>query len=138
MGELKLSDISKKMRIQDICMMTAVGPYGHLTSRPMSNNKDVEFDGDSYFFTYSDAEIIKEIKENNNINLSYQSSDMFYISISGKAKLVSNKETLKKHWVPSLKQWFKDGVDTPGIIMINFKAQRIKYWHKEDQGEIKL
>ena len=138
MAELTLSDISKKMRKLDICMMTTVGPYGHLTSRPMSNNGDVEYDGNSYFFSYEDKEVIKEIKENSNINLSFQGDDMFYISIAGKAQLITDKEVLKKHWVDSLNAWFKDGIDTPGIIMIHVEAINIKYWHKMDEGEVKM
>lgn len=138
MANYSLSDISKKMRKLDICMMTAVGPYGHLTSRPMSNNGDVEYDGNSYFFSYRQSEIIKEIEKDNNINLSFQGDDMFYISIPGKAQIITDKEILKEHWIDSLRRWFKDGVETPGIILIHVKAIAIKYWHKEEQGEVKM
>lgn len=138
MAELTLSDISKKMRKLDICMMTAVGPHGHLTSRPMSNNGDVEYDGNSYFFSSEDKDVIKEIEKNSNINLSFQGEDLFYISVSGKAQLITDKELLKKHWVNSLDAWFEDGIDTPGIIMIHVKATHIKYWHKEKEGEVKI
>jgi general stress protein 26 len=138
MNKLKLSDISSKMRSIDICMMTSIGNYGRLISRPMSNNGDVEYDGNSYFFTYSDSEIVKDVKKNNNVNLGYQGSDMFYISIIGKAVLIKDKEILATHWVKSLEQWFKEGIDTPGIIMLHVKAVTIKYWHKEQQGEIDL
>ncbi len=62
---------------------------------------------------------------------------MFYISISGNGALITNKNKLKDHWVPSLNRWFKDGVDTEGIIMIHVQAGAIKYWHKEDSGEVK-
>ena len=47
MAKVSLSDISKKMRKLDICMISTVGAYGHLTSRPMSNNGDVEYEGNS-------------------------------------------------------------------------------------------
>ena len=137
MGELNLKDISKKMSKLDICMMTTLSGNQMLTSRPMSNNGDVEFDGNSYFFSYENSEVIKEIKENKVVNLSFQGDDMFYISISGNGALITNKSKLKEHWVPSLNRWFKDGVDTEGIIMIHVKAGAIKYWHKEHSGEVK-
>ncbi len=61
MGELNLKDISKKMSKLDICMMTTLSGSQMLTSRPMSNNGDVRYDGNSYFFSYENAEVIKEI-----------------------------------------------------------------------------
>lgn len=135
---MNLKDVSKKMGKLDICMMTTLSSAQTLTSRPMSNNGDVEYDGNSYFFSYEDAEVVKEIKGNQILNLSFQGEDMFYISISGNGDLVKDKSVLKKHWVPSLDQWFKEGVDTAGIIMIHVKASVIKYWHKEHSGEVKL
>jgi general stress protein 26 len=137
MAKYSLIDISKKMRKLDICMMTTMGPNGHLTSRPMSNNGDVEYDGNSYFFTYNKSEVVKELGENSNINLSFQGPDMLYISITGKGDLIENKEVLKEHWVKSLNRWFEDGVETPGIIMIHVKADHIKFWQKEEEGEVK-
>lgn len=138
MAELKLSDISKKMRKMDICMMSTAASNGTITSRPMSNNGDVEYDGNSYFYSYEEAEVIKELKENDNLNLSFQGDDEFYIAISGESKLITDKKILKEHWVPSLNEWFKDGVFTPGIILIHVKAKSIKYWHNEEQGEVKF
>lgn len=126
------------MRNIDICMMTSIGNYGRLISRPMSNNADVEYGGNSYFFTYSDSEIVKDVKKNNNVNLGFQGSDMFYISIIGKAVLIKDKEILATHWVKSLERWFKEGIDTPGIIILHVQAITIKYWHKEQEGEIDL
>ncbi len=45
-----LHDLSKAMRDLDFCMLTT--GTGVLTSRPMSNNGDVEYDGDSWFYAY--------------------------------------------------------------------------------------
>ena len=101
MAEFKLSDIASKMRKLDICMMTTLAENGQLTSRPMSNNGDVEYDGNSYFYSFEESEVVRELKTNSNINLSFQGPDMLYIAISGKAELVSDKDVLKKHWVDS-------------------------------------
>ncbi|MEP6594561.1 MAG: pyridoxamine 5'-phosphate oxidase family protein [Ginsengibacter sp.] len=126
------------MRKLDICMMTTQTSDNALTSRPMSNNGDVEYDGNSYFFTYEESEVAKELKLNNNINLAFYGLDMLYISITGIGKLINDKEVLKKHWLDELNEWFEQGINTPGITMIHVKANRIKFWHKEDEGEVKL
>lgn len=138
MAKDNLSDITEKMRKLDICMLTTQTSRGVLTSRPMSNNGDVEYDGNSYFFTFEKSQTVKDIKENPQVSLTFKGDKDLYISLAGKAKLVSNKEKLKEHWLDELKQWFAEGVDTKGIVMIHVKANRIKYWQNEDEGEVKL
>lgn len=138
MTELKLSDISHKMRKLDICMMTTQAADKSLISRPMSNNGDVEYDGNSYFFTYEESEVVKDLITNSNINLTFSGADMLYISITGTGQLIYDKDVLKEHWLDELSKWFADGVDTPGITMIQVRADRIKFWHKEEEGEVKL
>jgi len=138
MAETQLSDISKMMSKLDICMMTTAAPDGIISSRPMSNNGDVEYDGNSYFFSYEQSQVINELKKNGNVNLSFTGKNQLYISIAGRALLTTDKEVLKEHWLDELNQWFEDGIETPGIILIHVRADRIKFWHKEKQGEIKF
>ena len=138
MAELQLSDVSKMMSKLDICMMAISAMDGTLTSRPISNNGDVEYNGNSYFFTYEKSEVITELKKNGNLNLSFTGKDELYISITGKAQLIIDKRVLKEHWLDELEQWFEDGIDTAGIILIHVKADSIKFWHKDKQGEVKL
>ncbi len=138
MAKKDLSDISSKMRKLDICMLTTQSGSGKLSSRPMSNNGDVEFDGNSYFFTFEKSQTVKDIKENEHVSLNFEGDNKLYISLSGKAKLIDNKEKLKEHWLDELKQWFPEGIDTAGLVMIHVKATHIKYWQNEDEGEVKL
>jgi len=138
MTDQKLSDISKMMSKLDICMMSTIAFDGTIASRPMSNNGDVEYDGNSYFFSYDQSEVVNELKENDNINLTFTGKDQLYISITGKALLTTDKEILKEHWLEELAQWFKQGIETPGIILIHVKADQLKFWHKEKEGEVKL
>lgn len=126
------------MRKLDICMMTSMQANGKLVCRPMSNNGEVEYDGNSYFYSYESSSITKHLKENNNVNLAFQGKDMLYISVEGKGKLIKSKEKIKAHWDKSLERWFENGPDTEGIILIHVAAKQIKYWHKEEQGELNL
>ena len=138
MTQATLSDISSKMRKLDICMMTTQSIDGSLTSRPMSNNRDVEYDGESFFFSLEDSEAVTEIKEKAVINLAFQGDHKLYISISGNAEIITDKDILQKHWVDELDRWFEDGINTPGIVLIHVKATHIKYWHKQEESEIHL
>ena len=47
----KLGKLREIVKAVDICMLTTVDERGDLHSRTMSNNREVEFDGDLRFFT---------------------------------------------------------------------------------------
>ena len=49
MSEKTLADVTKAMRHIDIAILSSVTASGAIAGRPMSNNKDVDFDGDSYY-----------------------------------------------------------------------------------------
>ena len=51
MSEWTLEDISEKLRDIDFAMLMTHTETGEIAGRPMSNNRDVEYNGDSYFFT---------------------------------------------------------------------------------------
>ena len=55
MSELTLSDISEKMRDIDFAMLSTRTSGGQIAARPMSNNRQVDYDGDNYFFTCQDT-----------------------------------------------------------------------------------
>jgi general stress protein 26 len=54
-----LKEIASKISKLDICMLTTRTTGGMLTSRPMSNNGDVEYDGNSYFLTFDQSQTVK-------------------------------------------------------------------------------
>lgn len=138
MAKKELGEISSKMRKLDICMMTTQTGRGAMVSRPMSNNGDVAYDGNSYFFTYEASNKIKEITAHPQVQLSFNGPKGLYISVTGKATLIHARNKMEPHWLPELKQWFKDGLDTPGIVMIHVQAKLIKYWQGEEEGEVKI
>jgi general stress protein 26 len=104
----------------------------------MSNNGDVKYNGSSYFFTYEGSQKIKDIELNPHVNLNFEGKDGFYLAVTGKAKLIRDKGMFAQHWLDSLKQWFKDGIDTPGMVLIHVKGNELHYWQKNKEGKIKL
>ncbi len=131
-------DIQKLMRKLDFCLMTTVDARGRLQSRPMSNNKNVDYDGTSYFFTLSNTDTIKHLKKNNQVTLTFQGAKMLFIEASGKAKLINSRPFMEKFWQPELEMWFKKGLDTKGIVMIKVDAKTIRYWHQQYEGKMDL
>ncbi len=144
MSDLKLSDIAEKMRDIDFAILSTRTSGGAIAGRPMSNNRQVEYDGDSYFFTYADHGMVRDIEGDANVALNYQaksgmlSMKPFFITIEGRAELIRDKAQFAEHWTKDLDEWFKQGLDTPGLTMIKVHAERLHYWDGYDQGEIVL
>jgi general stress protein 26 len=138
MAEKTLKDFAAKMAKLDIALLTTHTSRGQLSTRPMSNNGDVAYDGNSYYFAYEASRTVRDISENPHVSLGFSGPDWLYVSVVGTATLIRQRATLEKHWLPELKRWFKDGIDTPGIVLIRVQARRLKYWHGEEDAEVTL
>ena len=64
-----MAELAEKMRGLDFAMFTTHGDDGRLRSRPMSNNGDVEFDGDSWFFSNGDTNKVGDIGRDPHVQL---------------------------------------------------------------------
>ena len=137
-SEMSIKDISKIMAKQDIAMLgTRHGDDQAV--RPMSNNRDVEFDGDTYFFTTDDTTTVADIKAHPRVSVSYaDAEDDVFIAMTGTATLHTDRETQEKHWKPALEQWFEDGLDTEGLTLIRVNAERVHHWCGRDENELVL
>lgn len=144
MSAMTLADLSAKMRKIDFAMLFTRTQGGALAGRPMSNNGDVAYDGDSYYFTYERFRTVSDIEADPTIALSFQGAGgllgapPLFVSVEATASLIRDKATFLEHWTSDLERWFKQGVDTPGMVMIRAKATRIHYWCGEDEGEIEI
>jgi general stress protein 26 len=137
-----IADLAEKMRDIDFTMLVTRTANGALAARPMSNNRDVDYDGDSYYFTDQRARMVADIEADPNVGLSFQGTSgilgqrPFFVAVEGVAELIREKRALEPHWNPDLDRWFPDGLDTPGLVMIHVHAARVHYWDGEDEGEI--
>jgi len=142
MPSLSLEDISAKLKKIDFCMLSTNGGSGRISSRPMSNNGDVEYDGDSWFFSYEDTQKVTEIEGMNDVSLTFTAPASLlgkpgiFIAIEGSASLIRDKSAFEEHWVADLERWFPKGIDTPGTVLIKVRAASIEYWDGEESGVI--
>jgi general stress protein 26 len=144
MGEMNLQDVAKKMKDIDFVMLQTRTEGGEIAGRPMSNNGDVEYDGDSFFFASEGTRLMNDISREPKVSLAMQGSKgllgkpPIFISIEGDAEIIRDKAMFGEHWTSDLERWWKDGIDSPGLALIKVHASRIHYWDGEDQGEIRL
>ncbi len=143
-AEMSLSELADKMAGIDTAVLTTRTAGGHLAGRPMSNNGDVKFTGESYFFTYEDTHTVEDIERDENVGLAYQGaaklfiSSKFYVFVEGKASLIRDKASFQEHWTPELDKWFENGIDSPNIVMIKVQAEQIKFWDGMKTGSVRL
>lgn len=144
MANKTLPEVAEKMRDIDFTTLTTKTEGGALGGRPMSNNREVDYNGDSFYFAYDDARMVSDIQSDPNVGLSFHGRSgiigqkPFFVTVEGVADLVRDKAQFEEHWTKDLDRWFEQGVDTPGLVMIHVHAGRVHYWDGEDEGEIKL
>ena len=142
-----LRDISEGMRDIDFCMLVSRAEDGSIGGRPMSNNREVEYQGTSRFFTWADSRMAQDIARDRSVGMTYQGKagllgvvgkPGLFVHVEGEATLVRDKARFAEHWQKELDRWFPQGIDTPGLTMIEVAARRIHYWDGEDEGEVAL
>lgn len=144
MADKTLADLSEKMRDIDFAVLSTRTEGGAIAARPMSNNGQVDYDGDSYFFSMGDTRTVGDIARDPQVGLAYQAKSgllgmrPFFLTVEGTAELIRDKARFAEHWTRDLDRWFKDGIDTPGLTLIKDRAQRVHYWDGYEEGEIEV
>lgn len=127
--EDKLGKLREIVKAVDICMLTTTDERGDLHSRPMSNNREIEFDGDLWFFTYGSSHKVDEVGRVPKVNASFADVDaQLYASLTGRAEVVRDRSKIEELWKPQLRAWFPEGVDTPDIALLKVSVERAEYW----------
>ena len=125
----KLKKLREIVKAVDICMLTTVDERGDLHSRPMSNNREIEFDGDLWFFTYGSSHKVDEVGRVPKVNASFADVDaQLYASLTGRAEVVRDPAKIEELWQPQLRAWFPEGKETPDIALLKVSVERAEYW----------
>lgn len=113
----------------DFCMLTTVDENSDLHSRPMSLNSDVDQEGNLWFFTNKSSHKVSEINRTPKCNVSFADpDDSRYVSITGTAELVTDKQKIEELWKPVLKAWFPEGPEGPDIALLKVAIEKAEYW----------
>jgi general stress protein 26 len=126
--ERHLEKLRELIKGQHIAMLTTRGEDGRLFSRPLGT-AGIEKDGDLWFATGHDSEKVREIEANPQVNVAYASKDdNTYVSISGRASVHRDRESIDRHWTPGMGIYFRDGKDDPDVCMLRIEAESAEYW----------
>jgi general stress protein 26 len=130
--------LQELVRHIDIAMVTTVTVEGTLRSRPMVTRK-FEEDGTLWFFTSDDSGKAHDLQEEHGVNVSYADpKHNRYVSVSGNANVLHNREKAKQLWAPALKAWFPRGLDDPHLALLCVRIESAEYWDASSSKMVQL
>jgi len=134
-GIAKVAELVKGIRV---AMLTTVDESGQLRARPMAV-EEVEFDGSLWFFTQEHSEKVGEIQRERQVCIAMSDpGKQRYISLSGTARLVLDRDKMKELWSPLLNAWFKDGLDDPELALLKVNVDSAEYWDGRGSKVVQL
>lgn len=126
--------------IRDIkfAMFTTLDLDGSLHSRPMATQQ-IEFDGDLWFFSGRASSKIRSIEKDQHVNVAFSSpNDNRYVSVSGRASIVTDRAKMEELWNPMYKMWFQDGLEDPDLTLVRVRVESAEYWDSPSKMIVRL
>lgn len=135
-----LAAIARLLAELDICSFTTKSPGGALHGRPMSNNGEVEYDGDSWFFAREDSRTVSEVGVDPHVALGFiDTPNGTWVNVDGEAEVIRDDVERKRQlWQEDLGRWFEDGPDDPAVVLIKVRARHIDAWARDQDYSIDL
>ena len=132
----KRETVKSLIKDAKISMVTTMTADGRHVSRPMAL-QDVEFDGDLWFFTYSDSDLVTQIRTHPQVNVSFSDDKQHaWVSLAGAAEQVHDEARAKELWNPMLKAWFPDGLETPNLTLVKVQGETAEYWEAAHSSRV--
>ncbi|KAI7852466.1 protein bli-3 [Circinella umbellata] len=138
--EKKIEDLYNLISGIGFCMMTThCKDTGKLVSRAMSPQTP-DAPADLWFYVNENSPKVQDIEADPNVNLAFHKQNTSeWISISGTAQIVRDRNKIKKFYSPDVRPWFGDlhdgihdgGPDDPRIALILVTADTVHYCLKD-------
>lgn len=109
-----------------VAMLTTCGHDGALMARPMAPQR-VEDDGTMWFFARRDSAKVDQITADPVAGVVLADGST-WVSLSGRASVVTDDATAEELWNPSVEAWLPEGPDDAQVVLIRFAAEGGEYW----------
>ena len=112
-----------------VCMVATAGIGNEsIHSRPMAYLR-MEAGGELIFFTRAASAKTQEVRRNRQVNLNFADGvHNLYVSVSGRASIVNDRERMAQLFTPIMKQWFPEGADDPSLRLFVVDPLSAEYW----------
>lgn len=106
-----------------------------MRGRPMALAQ-TEPDGTLWFFTNRNSGKIDEIEKDSHVAVTMQSNTKF-VSLSGRASPIADRDKIASLWRTEWKVWFPGGKEDAGIILLRIEVAFGEYWDNSGISGIK-
>jgi general stress protein 26 len=141
----KLEELYSLVEGIDIAMLTTRNFDGTLVSRPMATQEKrprVDF----WFVTSTETHKVDELQAQPEVNLAYYNNkSREWVSVSGTARLVSDRDLIRTLYKPDWKAWFGDeggvrngGPNDPRLVLIEVEAHEATYLKSNQPRAVQL
>lgn len=137
-GKEAISKIKELVKAQPICHFVSGLSKKPLSTRPMFA-LDVDDQGILWFFSAKSSDKNQDIENDNNVQLFFSNhGSSEYLSVSGKARIVPDKQKIKEIWTPLAKAWFKEGIDDAELTLIKVVPEEAYYWDTRSNKAVSM
>ncbi|MBD65396.1 MAG: hypothetical protein CME62_09320 [Halobacteriovoraceae bacterium] len=126
-------NVSKLFKIIDKTKYGMLITYNDkIKARPMTiANKEGEHQY-LYFFSQFNTQKTEDILHNPDVLVTFTNNDEhMYAAINGRARLTNDKDIMKDHFSKMHKAFFEEGLDTPGIHLIEVEIRHAECWYSD-------
>lgn len=110
----------------DVCML--IDKFqGGLRARPMGLQFDEDEHDALWFVTDVDSGKVDEVRANPEVCISVQNGQT-YVSVTGDAEVVDDRERMKQIWNTFIDAWYPDGPDSPNVTLLCVTPRYGEYW----------
>lgn len=137
-GEKAISKLKELIKKESICFFCTNLTLQPITTRPMSTQK-VDDEGNIWFMSSLKSDKNAEIAQSNSVQLFYSNpSNYEFLSVFGKASILTDREKIYEMWTPFAKAWFDDGKEDVDISLIKVIPDSAYYWDTKNNKMISM
>jgi general stress protein 26 len=113
---------------------------GRLRSRPMTTqNSEVDERASLWFFMSRGSEAVNDIGADPVVNVAYADPGRdAYVSISGEAAVVEDREKKEQLWSKLAEAWFPGGAGDPDLALVEVRIEDAEYWDVKESKVTQL
>jgi general stress protein 26 len=132
------AELKDKIASIRFAMFTTIDEHGHLVSRPMTI-QEIDSDGNLWFYTSTNTDLWMNIAAQPQVNLSFaEPEEHTYVSVSGLAERVVDREQIKAMWNAGVQAWYPNGPNDPHVVLIRVVSDTAEYWDSSSSSMVQL
>ena len=133
-----VAELAAKIRPVHSPMFATIDPQGHLVAQPM-RLQQTDDEGGLWFFTSTLTELWGNIAPHPEVNLSFaDQNEGLYVSVSGTAERVVDRNRIRELWNPFASAWFPNGPDEEHVVLVRVVPHAAEYWDTTESRMVRM